>query len=110
MTLKEQYWEGGNVFQFREGERRMVRGNKLISRHGFVPSNIMSDELVNVDSTVRDEVVAIYEPKAEITYLDEFVKGGKLLWRKSDYMMTIDEIKEKLNIPADAELIIIKEN
>ena len=33
MTLKEQYWKDGYIFQFREGGMRMVLSDRIIDSH-----------------------------------------------------------------------------
>lgn len=109
MTLKEQYWKAGYIFQFREGEMRMVWGDKLIDKHGYIPFTQMSDELVNIDNVFRDRVVAIYPPNYNAVCIGDFVRPTEAaVWKRSIYMMTKEEIKEKLGIPEEEELIVIK--
>lgn len=109
MTLKEQYWKDGYIFQFREGDWRMAWGDKLINKHGYIHINAMSADLHYIHSTLKDCVVAIYKPNDDVDCLQDFVKGKELVWKKSEYMMTVEEIKEKLKIPDDEDLIIIKD-
>lgn len=108
MTLKEQYWKDGYIFQFREGDKCMVLGDRLINSHGYIHERIMSDELVNTDSVLDDCVVAIYNPNTDAMCLGDLVNGKELVWKKSVYMMTLDEVKDKLGISENDELIIIK--
>lgn len=109
MTLKEKYWKDGYVFQFREGEMRMVWGDRLISEHGYISTHKMSDDLVNVDHVRRDAVVAVYEPNCSAGWLGNLVRCNyPPVWRRSEYMMTLEDIKEKLGIPKEEGLIIIK--
>lgn len=108
MTLKEQYWKDGFVFLFRDGDKRMVWGDRLIDMHGYIHTNNISDELENTDSTLGDCVVAIFTPSENVGYLKDFLKGKDIVWRKSVYLMTKEEIKEQLGIPEEEELIIIK--
>lgn len=108
MTLKEQYWKDGYIFQFREGDRRMVWRDKLIDRHGYIHINVMSADLAYIHSALGDRVVAIYKPNEDVCCLGDFVKCKDLVWQLSEHMMTIDEIKDKLGIPENKELIIIK--
>lgn len=109
MTLKEQYWKDGYIFQFREGDWRMVCGDRLINTHGYIHINAMSADLHFIHSTLDDYVVAIYKPNYDVGCLQDFIKGKELVWKKSEYMMTVEEIKEKLEIPDGVELIIIKD-
>lgn len=108
MTLKEQYWKDGYIFQFREGDMRMVLGDRLIDSHGYIPERIMSDELVNTDNVLDDCVVAIYKPNTDAICLEDLVNGKELVWQKSVYLMTLDEVKDKLGIAENEKLIIIK--
>lgn len=108
MTLKEQYWKDGYIFQFREGDMRMVLGDRLIDSHGYIPECLMSDELVNTDNVLDDCVVAIYKPNTDAICLEDLVKGKELVWQKSVYLMTLDEVKDKLGIAENDKLIIIK--
>lgn len=108
MTLKEQYWKDGYIFQFREGDMRMVLGDRLIDSHGYIPECLMSDELVNTDNVLGDCVVAIYKPNTNAICLGDLVNGKELVWQKSVYLMTLDEVKDKLGIAENEKLIIIK--
>lgn len=109
MTLKEQYWKDGFVFQFMEGDMRMVWGDKLIDQHGYIPFSQMSDELVNTDSVFRDRVVAIYPPSYDAVCIGDLVRPTHPpIWKRVAHLMTKEEIEEKIGIPEEEGLIIIK--
>lgn len=108
-TLKDQYWKNGYIFRFRDGDRRMVFGDKLIANNGYIPSCIINDELVNTDNVNRDRVVEIYKPNKEVYCLSDLVKCKELVWRRCKHLLTIDEIREGLGIPDSEGLIVIKE-
>lgn len=110
MTLKEQYWQNGNIFELSTGEKRFVWNDSLMNNHGFIPKGFFNDNLLNTDSTVGECVIRVYSPNKRAGYFEDLlkIKPDNLLWQKSDYIFSMEEIKEKLNIPDDKELIIIK--
>lgn len=110
MTLKQQYWKNGNIFVLSTGEVRFVWNKQLINRMGCCYENNFSDDLRNLDSTVAECVIQVYSPNEKAGYFDELIKtrNSTLLWQKSDYIFTLEEIKAKLNIPSDKELLIIR--
>lgn len=110
ISLKEKYWQTGNIFEMSTGEKRVVWFDNLIDAGGFIPKALFNDNLVNTDSTIGEHVIRIYAPNTNSGYFKELTKtrGKNLLWRKSDYIFTEQEIKEKLRIPEEEELIIIK--
>lgn len=110
VSLKEKYWETGNIFEMSTGEKRVVWFDNLIDAGGFIPKALFNDNLVNTDSTIGEHVIRIYAPNTNSGYFKELTKtrGKKLLWSKSDFIFTEQEIKEKLRIPEEEELIIIK--
>lgn len=109
-TLKEKYWQTGNIFEMSTGEKRVVWFDNLIDAGGCIPKTLFNDNLVNTDSTIGEHVIRIYAPNTNSGYFKELTKtrGKNLLWRKSDFIFTEQEIKEKLRIPEEEELIIIR--
>lgn len=112
MTLKEKYWQTGNIFEFNTGKKRFVWNDGVIDLSGYSSKALFNDELVNTDSSIGEHVIRIYSPNVEACYFAELTttKPERILWQKSDYIFSMKEIKEKLNIPDDEELIIIGDN
>ena len=110
-TLKDKYWQIGNIFEFDDGHKRIVWYSGTINERGFIPKSFFNDNLVNTDSTVGEHVIRIYSPNTKAGYFKELLttKDENLLWQKSEYIYTEQEVKEKLGIPENEKLIIIKQ-
>lgn len=110
-TLKEKYWKDGYIFQMSRGGYRMVWGDKLIDGHGYIPLCLMSDDLVDVDATDENRVIAIYPPRKDAGWFEQLIepkKDEKPLWTIARNMLTFDEVKQKLGLSEDEDLYIIK--
>lgn len=109
-TLKERFWQIGNIFEFNNGRKKLVWNNSVIDSHGYIPKTFFNEDLVNIYSTVGEHVIRIYSPNIKAGYFKELLKTKEenLLWQKSEYIFTEEQVKEKLGIPIDHELIIIK--
>lgn len=109
VSLKEKFWKTGNVFEFNNGSKRLIWEDQAIDKNGFIPKSFFNKNLLNTDSTQNEHVIKIYSPNLTAGYFEELLdtKSSKILWSKSKYILTIKEIREKLNIPEDEELIII---
>lgn len=109
MTLKEEFWKDGYIFRMSNNTYRMVWGDKLIDAHGYISANNMSDELWDKDSAMDEHVIEIYECNYNAGYFKELIKPTTLpIWTRYDNVFTIDEIKEKLGIDKDKQIIIVK--
>lgn len=111
-TLKEKYWKTGNIFEFNTGCKRLVWNEAVIDNRGYIPKSFFNDELVNKDNIAGEYVIRIYYPNNQAQYFAELIepKPEHLLWEKSKYIYTKSEIKEKLGIPEEENLIILNEN
>lgn len=109
INIKEKFWKTGNIFEFNNGRKRLVWNDSVIDASGCVPKFLFDDELNNTDSTVGECVIRIYSPNTKAGYFKELIKtkDENLLWQKSKYIFTEEEIKEKLGIPNAESLIII---
>lgn len=109
MTLKEQYWRGGTIFRMSTNEYRMVWGNKLIGKHGYIPEIRMNDDLYKSDSTIGEHVIEIYAPNTEAQYLDELIEPITLpIWSRYDAVYTIDEIKSLIGLSEEENIFIFQ--
>lgn len=108
-SIKEKFWQTGNIFEFNNGDKRLVWNEAAIDSHGYIPKRLFNDELVNTDSTVGECVIRIYSPNRRAEYFKELTKTypENLLWEKSKYIYTEQDVREKLGIPNDADFIII---
>lgn len=89
-NVKEKYWKDGNIFRMSNGKCRMVWGDALIDRCGFIPKGFFTDDLVNKDSTVGECVVEVYKPNGNAKYFDDLLEcdDERLLWRKCNNIFT----------------------
>ena len=110
MTLKEKYWENGNIFEFNTGEVYFVWGNNLINTDGYLSTYYINDSLTNIGNTLEEYVISVYSPYLNAEYFNQllYTCEERLLWERSKHIFTIEEIKERLNIPKNEELIIRK--
>ena len=107
-TLLEKYWKDGNIFEFNTGHKRMVWGDRVIDRNGFIWKQSLSDDLVNQDNLKGEFVIKVYPPNMKALHLGSIldVNPNDPIWKKSEYIYTERELKEKLGIPEDQKLII----
>lgn len=108
-NVKELYWKDGYIFKMSNGKCRMVWGDAAIDRGGFIPKDFFKDDLVNKDSIVGECVVEVYKPNGDAKYFDDLTKcdDERLLWRKCDNIFTKDELKRRLGIPDEEDLMIV---
>lgn len=109
-NLKDVYWQTGNIFEMSTGEKRLVWFDKLIDEKGFISKDCFNNKLTSIGSLMQKCVIRIYSPNKNSGYFKELIKTniGNLLWQKSRYMFTEQEIKEKLGVPKHEKLMIIK--
>ena len=108
-NVKEKYWKDGNIFKMSNGKCRLVWGDSAIDNNGFIPKGSFNDELVNMDSTVDECVVEVYRPNVNAKYFNELTEchDERLLWRKCDNIFTKEELKRRLGIPDEEDLMIV---
>lgn len=108
-TIKDQYWKTGNILQFNTGRLKVIWNDKAIDSRGYIPKGQFNDELINTDSCVGERVVRVFSPNKNAQYFDDLlnVENSTVLWEKSRYTYTEDNVKSMLGIPEDGELIII---
>lgn len=108
-NVKELYWKDGYIFKMSNGECRMVWGNKAISNKGFIPKRLFNEQLVNTNSTVGECVIEVYSPNRKAEYFEKLTEcdDERLLWRKCDNIFTKEELKRRLGIPDEEDLMIV---
>lgn len=109
MTLKEQYWKNGNIFEISTGEKRIVWEDKLMDKRGYIPKRNFNDNLVNTGSPIGEYVIRVYSPNKQAGYFAELIKTKEdnLLWQKYKFIFSKDEAKENLGVPSDMDFIIV---
>lgn len=108
ISLKEEFWKDGNIFRMSTGEYRMVCGNTLIDSRGFIPKYKINESLYCTDSTIDKCVIEVYPPRENVGYLGEFIMPDKNpIWRKPSHIISMEDIKKKLGIPYNEELLIV---
>lgn len=109
MTLKEKYWKTGNIFELSTGAKKVVWYDNLLDSNGCIYGKLFNDNLVNVDSTIKERVIRVYSPNETAGTFRELTDtkfSDGILWTRTDYVFTLEEIKKLLCIPYDKELVI----
>lgn len=99
-----------------DGSYRMVWYNQLINSNGYIHKHCFTKDLFNADSALREHVIEVYAPNEEAGYFDELIRPSNELiepstepiWRRYDVIYTNDEAKNKIGIPKNQTLYIIK--
>lgn len=109
MTLKEQYWRDGTIFRMSTNEYRMVWGNKLIGKHGYIPKICINDVLYNSNSLTGEHVIEVYAPNNNAKYFGELINpNGKPIWSRYYAVYTIDEIKSLIGLSEEKNIFILQ--
>lgn len=110
-TLLEKYWRDGNIFVFNTNEKRMVWRDSVINGEGCLGKSSFTDDLI-VKSRPGLFVIKIYSPAEHVAYFSGLldITPENVLWRRSEYIYTKSEVKEKLGIPRDKDFIILDES